>query len=281
VSPPSAAYAETLGMQIVELAEEHARLVLPFREANANPGGALHGGCAASLAAAGAHAVAAQALGDETPLVTASLQVTYLAAAIREQVQAEARLLRRGKELCFVDVAVASAGGRAVARALAAVAKPAGEDAGPLPAAAGDDGAAEPGPMGPHVEKLGFIAARGIRIEHMTGSRSRLRMPWSPGHGDGHGGLHEGAALALLDTAGAMASWAETGPGPFKASTPAVHAQVLAPLPAAEMVAYGHCVRRDGALLWSDVELADAATGLVHLRGTVLYRIVTGAGEPS
>jgi uncharacterized protein (TIGR00369 family) len=129
--------------------------------------------------------------------------------------------------------------------------------------------------MGPHVEKLGFIAARGIRIEHMTGGRSRLRMAWRDEHADPHGGLHEGAALALLDTAGAMASWAETGPGRFKASTPAIHAQVLAPLPAAELVAHGRCVRRDGALLWSDVELSDAERGHVHVRGTVLYRIVT------
>ena len=38
---------------------------------------------------------------------------------------------------------------------------------------------------------------------------------------------------------------------------------------------YGRCARRDGDIFFSDVEIADAATGSITARGTVLYRIVT------
>ena len=81
--------------------------------------------------------------------------------------------------------------------------------------------------------------------------------------------------LALLDTAGAMASWAESGPGRYKASTPSIQVQVLAPVPRVDLVAYGRCVQRDSELFWSDVQVADAADGSIYARGTVVYRIVT------
>src|SRR5690606_37730202 len=144
------------------------------------------------------------------------------------------------------------------------------------PAAAGDDGAADPGPLGPHIEKVPFIARLGLRIEHMTGGRSRLVLPWRAEHAGVPGeGVAEGALLALLDTAGAMAAWAVTGPGPYKASTPSLQAQILAPPPRETLVAHGRCVHRDGAAFWSDVEVCGADTRRLCARGTVLYRIVT------
>ena len=72
-----------------------------------------------------------------------------------------------------------------------------------------------------------------------------------------------------------MASWAESGPGPYKASTTSMQLQNLAPAPKADLVAYGRCVQRDGAFFWSDVEVASASSGRVTARGTVLYRILT------
>ena len=78
--------------------------------------------------------------------------------------------------------------------------------------------------MGPLIGQIPYVGGRGISVEHMTGGRSRLLMPFRAANADDTGGVHEGALLALLDTAGAMASWAETGPGRFKASTPALQA---------------------------------------------------------
>ena len=81
--------------------------------------------------------------------------------------------------------------------------------------------------------------------------------------------------LALLDTAGAMAAWAETGPGRFKASTPSIQAQVLGPPPRDDLVAYGRVAQRDREIFWCDVEVAGQSDGRVCARGTVIYRIIT------
>jgi uncharacterized protein (TIGR00369 family) len=271
-----APYARALGVRADALDAEHVRLRLPFAEGNANPGKALHGGCAASLASIGAQALARAALGPESgPWHSAGLQVSYLAAALGEEVVAEARLLRRGKEACFAEIEIATADGRAVAHASALVRGRFAAAPAALARAAGDDGAAEPGRLGPAMSRLPFMAARGLCVEHMAGGRSRVAMPIVEVNRDAGGGHHEGAVLALLDTTGAMASWAETGPGPFKASTPALQAQILAPAPDADLVAYGRLVQRDADAFWADVEIADAERGLVCARGTVLYRIVT------
>lgn len=269
-------YTRALGVELAALDAESAELRLPFREENANPGRALHGGCAASLAVAGAQAVTRAALGaDSGPWHTAGLQVSYLAAAIGEAVSAQARLLRRGKEMCFVEVDVAREDGKPIAHATAAVRGRFGAPPAAVRRGAGDHGRSEPGPMGPHIGRMPYTAARGIHVEHMTGGSSRIVMPWREANADACGGMHEGALLALLDTTGAMAAWAETGPGPYKASTPALQAQILTPPEGVDLVAWGRCLQRDAELLWSEVEVAAAADRRVFARGTVLYRIVT------
>ena len=138
----------------------------------------------------------------------------------------------------------------------------------------GDHGESDPGPMGPHIHKVPFIGNRGIKVEHMTGGTSRLVMPLMADNCDASGGVHEGAVLALLDTTGAMASWAESGPGNFKASTASMQMQILGPAPKGDLVAYGRCIQNDNEIYWSDVEVANPADGRVCARGTVLYRIV-------
>jgi len=269
-------YARMLGVEPLAIAPTRARLRLPFRAGNSNPGGVLHGGVAASLVALAGQAVARATLGPEAaPFHTWGLEVAYLAAAREQAVEVEAARLREGKELVFVDVAMRSEDGKPIAQGLVAARARFGAPAPTPPAAAGDDGSADPGPMGPHIEKIPFMARLGIRIEHMAGGRSRIVLPWREEHADAPGaGVAEGAVLALLDTTGAMAAWAVTGPGPYKASTPALQAQIVAPAPAEALVAYGHCVHRDGGAFWSDVEVCGADSRRVCARGTVLYRIV-------
>jgi uncharacterized protein (TIGR00369 family) len=268
-------YAEALGIRLEAISPAGARLRLPFAEANTNPGQVLHGGVAASLAAVGAQAVARAALGpDSGPWHTAGLQVSYLAAARAQDVVAEARLLREGKELCFALIEVATDDGKPIAHATAIARGRFGAEPAELPVSVGDHGRAEPGRMGPHIGQIPFVAGRGISVQHMTGGTSRLVMPFRDANADADGFTHEGALLALLDTAGAMASWAVTGPGPYKASTPAIQAQILAPLPKGDLVAYGRNAARDGGCFWSDVEVAAAADARVVARGTVLYRIL-------
>lgn len=146
----------------------------------------------------------------------------------------------------------------------------------------GDDGKSDPGPMGPFIGAMPFTGGRGLSVEHMAGGCSRIVMPLGTTNADVDGAFHEGAVLALLDTAGAMASWALTGPGPYKASTAALEAQMLGAAHADQLVAYGRVVHRDGEIFWAEVEVADRPPdapgqpgGRLVARGTVFYRIVT------
>jgi uncharacterized protein (TIGR00369 family) len=269
-------YSAALGVELDAIDTNSARLLLPYRDENSNPGQALHGGCAASLASIGAQCVTRAAMGEDSGgWHTAGVQINYLAAAIGEDVTAEARLLRRGKDMCFVEIEIATVAGKSIAHATALVRARNGAAEAERVAGVGDEGGSDPGPMGPHVVKTPYMAGRGIVIENMSASRSRLTMPCSEGNSDLDGGVHEGAILALLDTAGAMASWAETGPGAFKASTPSLQGQIIAPAPPGEdVLAHGRVVQSDGALFWSDAEVLGARDGRIIARGTVIYRIV-------
>lgn len=268
-------YSKFLGVVLEQLDDSSARLRLPYQDANSNPGKALHGGCAASIGAIAGQAIARAALGEEAgPFHTAQMQVCYLAAAIGQDVVANAKLLRRGRELCFVGVDVETSEGKPIARVMTTVRGRFGREDASYYVAQGDHGESDPGVMGPHIGAVPFIGNRGIIVDHMTGGTSRLVMPQLGDNGDASGGVHEGAVLALLDTTGAMASWAESGPGKFKASTASMQIQILGPAPKGDLVAYGRCIQNDNEIYWSDVEVASAADGQVNARGTVLYRIV-------
>ncbi|MDP7545895.1 MAG: PaaI family thioesterase, partial [Alphaproteobacteria bacterium] len=262
------------GLKLAALTDDTAAIALPFAEANANPGNALHGGVAASASLIAAHALARHLLGAETgPWHTMDFQINYLAAAIGENINATAHLLRRGKELCFMTVDVATDEGKAIAQCSIAVRGRQGREAVETPQSAGDDGEVDPGFMADRIALNPFISGRGIAMDFMRDGRVRLLMPWQDSNADQGGGVHEGAALALLDTAGAMCSWSITGLGKFKASTPSIQAQVLTPPPRADLVAYGDIAYRDNEMYWNNIEVADAATHRLVARGTVLYRI--------
>lgn len=269
-------YARALGVELQDLGQGEAKLRLPFDASISNGDGVMHGGCAASLCSIGAQTVTRAALGEESgPWHTAALQVNYLAAAKEQAVVARARLLREGKSICFAEVDVEGEDGKAIAHATTVVRARAGGEAAALPVSAGDHGESDPGVMGPHLGRIPFMGNRGIAAEHMTGGTSRLVMPWREENADSSGGVHEGAVLALLDTTGAMASWAVTGFGRYRAGTPSMQAKLLAPAPKDDLVAYGRCAHRDGDLFWSDAEVACTSDGRIVATGTVIYRIQT------
>lgn len=267
-------FAAALGVLPEKVAETEVRLRLPYRDGNTNPGRVLHGGVAASLISLSGQALARAALGAGSgPWHTAGVQVAYLAAAIGEEVIAHARLLRKGRELCFVEVSVDAEDGKPVARGLSTLRGRFGADDAVLCRTWPDDGRRAPGVMGPHVARTPFMGRLGIAIEHMQDGLSRVALPFREENSDEAGGVDEGAVLALLDTTGAMAAWAETGPGRFKASTPALQAQIVAPPPGADLVGRGRVAQRDRELFLCDVEVS--ARDLVIARGTVIYRILT------
>jgi uncharacterized protein (TIGR00369 family) len=117
---PTSPYVAHLGMQLTDLQPGVATLSLPFTEALVTIGTIVHGGAIASLidttamvAAWSEAEVPAKARGT-----TVNLTVAYLAAAEQEDLQAIARVLRRGRSLVYLDVEVRGAAGNAVAKGL-------------------------------------------------------------------------------------------------------------------------------------------------------------------
>jgi acyl-coenzyme A thioesterase PaaI-like protein len=217
-------YSRFLGVELAERATTRSCCGSPGRELQSR---GRRGGCAASLGAIGAQALTRAALGPDTGTWhTAGLQVSYLAAAIGETILARARLLRRGKEMCFAEVDIETEDRKPSAHVPAAVRGRFGAPAGELPKSGGVQGRADPGTMGPHIGAVAFIGNRGIRVEHMTGGSSRLVMPWRDTTADQDGNVHEGAVLALLDTR-ARWRWAETEPWPQGVDA-AIQAQIPA-----------------------------------------------------
>lgn len=117
---PTSPYVKHLGMQLTDLQPGVATLTLPFTEAIVTIGTIVHGGAIASLIDTAAMVAAWS--DTEVPAkargTTINLTVAYLAAAEQEDLQATARVLRRGRSLVYLDVEVRTASGNEVAKGL-------------------------------------------------------------------------------------------------------------------------------------------------------------------
>jgi uncharacterized protein (TIGR00369 family) len=108
-----------LGLQVDEVQPDFCRMRLPFRPELRTAGEVVHGGAIASLIDnAGVVAVWSNVDPRATCGATASVTVNYLAAAERVDLTAEARVIRRGRSVVFVDVDVFSAPGERIAKGL-------------------------------------------------------------------------------------------------------------------------------------------------------------------
>lgn len=279
-------YVRRLGCSLEILEEERAELALPFREENSNPGGALHGGVLASLVAM-AGGLAAESRLDaperlESGVVDLSLH--YLAAALSEPVRAEGRVTRRGREIVFAEATVRNADDRPLARGLVttrAVDRERAERASrgdPEPArvdpAGFIEGPFDPGAMGRALAKAPFMGSL-LCIEHMQAGRARVSMPAIADVLDADGSHHPGALAALLDTAGAMASWSLVPPGLHKAMTPGLQMSFLARSEGEEVVALARTVRKHAEIFHNRVDLVGDG-GRLLATGLLTYRIVVG-----
>src|ERR1043166_6576195 len=114
----AAPYCVRLGVVVEDLALDRARIRIPYKDENSNPGKALHGGGPAStIDIAGVLA----AIGGKSECFdagTLDLSVDYLAAAIGEDIVAEAEVLRRGKEIVYAAVDVRNDAGKRIAKGL-------------------------------------------------------------------------------------------------------------------------------------------------------------------
>ena len=116
---PASPYVGHLGIRLTDLQPDAAILTLPFAGPLATMGTTVHGGAIASLIDTAAMVAAwSGAEPDKMRGTTVGLTVTYLAPATGEDLHAAASVLKRGRNLVYLDVDVRDTAGGAVAKGL-------------------------------------------------------------------------------------------------------------------------------------------------------------------
>ena len=109
-----------LGIRLVSLEPDHAELTLPFSEPLITIGDTVHGGAISTLVDTAAMAASWSTEAPPANLrgTTVSLNVSFTSAARSVDLTAKAGVVRRGKNLCTVDVDVTDPSGELVAKGL-------------------------------------------------------------------------------------------------------------------------------------------------------------------
>ena len=280
------AFARSLGVEIAALARDRAELVLPYSPEHMNAGGVLNGGASASLLLM-AGTVAAWTgvdLGAERQCGCVDVGLQYLTAASEEDVLARAEVLRRGRDLAFLDVDLRSRGGAPICRGL--VTYRAADLGGRAPRLrARHEPLPRPAALTRPVEDRlfsGYVAKLGMAPLHEEPGRVRLAMPGAAELLDERGRVHAGALASIVDIAGTAASWALVGRRPdARGST--IGLQVSFPGAAAGgVVADAHVHQRAEELLFSTVHVTAEGSGQLLALGQGELppaRALSGAGR--
>ena len=118
---PASPFVGRLGARLAALEPDRAVLALPFSAENATVGDVVHGGAIAALIDTAGMAAAwadATTVPESLAGATVSMSVDYTAAARGVDLEASARVLRRGRSLCFCEVEVTDRAGAIVAKGL-------------------------------------------------------------------------------------------------------------------------------------------------------------------
>ncbi|MEW6269139.1 MAG: PaaI family thioesterase, partial [Thermodesulfobacteriota bacterium] len=286
-APSEAPFLRTLGARVAELDPRQARLELPYREENANRNGSLHGGVVAAAVDVAAATLACAGLEPRRRerASTIDLTVHYLAPAVREDVHAIASLLRRGRDITFIEVGVATFAGKRIAHGLVAHrAGPAGARAAASP---GDDGARvtrgravdEPPPEllraarpsgSPFTARLGVVSAQ------LGRGRAVSLLPLQDALLADDGTVHEGALAALVDCAGGAAAWSIDGFNPNgRAATVGMHLCFDVGTRGEDVLAEAVNSWASDGVYVSSVTVAGRRSGRPIASGTVTYRIAS------
>jgi uncharacterized protein (TIGR00369 family) len=115
---PRSPLPRLLGVELVDVQADRATLRMPYRPDLTTMGDVVHGGAIATLldTAGVVGAWSDEIVPESYAGSTIGLSIAYTAAARGEDLTAIAEVIRRGRELCFVDVTVRGEGERVVAK---------------------------------------------------------------------------------------------------------------------------------------------------------------------
>ena len=117
----SSPFPRLVGLKLDEIEEDRAVMSLPFRNEVVTIGSVVHGGAIGTLidTTATAAAWATPIPPENLRGTTVGLTISYLAAADGADLRAEAKVLKRGRNLSFIDVDVTNGEGKLVAKGTA------------------------------------------------------------------------------------------------------------------------------------------------------------------
>jgi uncharacterized protein (TIGR00369 family) len=118
---PSSPLVGHLGIKLVDIELDRARLRLPFRPELATIGDVVHGGAIAALldTASMAAAWSDDTVPESLAGATVSMNVDFVGAARGVDLLATATAVRRGRSLCFCEVTVTDPEDHVIAKGLA------------------------------------------------------------------------------------------------------------------------------------------------------------------
>jgi uncharacterized protein (TIGR00369 family) len=273
------AFAEQLGVTLAELAGDRAVLVLPYRREHMNAGGVLNGGASASLLTM-TGALAAWTgvdLDTKTDLRCVDLSLQYLdAGRAGDDIVADARVLRRGRDVVFLEVEARSRAGVAICKGL--LTYQTADHGGHTPRLRADPRLLPPpSPLvapGKHRLFDGYVEKLEMKPIHETPGRVRVQMPCTSAHVDETGHLHAGALASVVDIAAVAASWSLI-PRRAGARGSTIAMQVSFPATTGDaVVADAHVQQRSESLLFSTVHVTAATSGQLIALGQVSYRLL-------
>ncbi len=107
-------FHQYLGLTLEEANEDYARIRLTIHESTPTGiGGSVNGGGLATMIDMAAVPAVFTNLGDGTqPAGTADLQITYLRQAHGKWIDAEAKVIKRGRQLCTIHVDIRNDDGK-------------------------------------------------------------------------------------------------------------------------------------------------------------------------
>jgi uncharacterized protein (TIGR00369 family) len=118
---PHSPHTAALGITIESIDDDHAVLTMPFKDELATIGDLVHGGAVSTLidTAAMAAAWASDEVPESPTGSTVSLTVNFASGARGVDLRAEARVFRRGRQLCSIEVHATDPDGKPVAHGIA------------------------------------------------------------------------------------------------------------------------------------------------------------------
>lgn len=109
--------ATLIGFELEEFAPDNAVVTLEAGPRHANPMGTLHGGVLCDIADAAMGTAWASGLRDGETFTTVELKINFFRPVWNGKLKANARVIRRGKTLGYVECDIRDSEGRMVARA--------------------------------------------------------------------------------------------------------------------------------------------------------------------